>query len=239
MPLPDLNAFCVKLSVPGELCVQLPGGAKVCASFPDAKIPSGAELSGALLGQMNVALAPLMPLFDILNVLVSLVDCVKAVEQCLGPPPNPTELIKCFPNLAKAMAEVLKLIPQLSIPVLIADILDVLIAYLTGVRAQILSFITKQLRIASAQLTASKLGSLQLQVAIDCASDDLNVAMANLNQGATAFGELVAVVNLLLGLAGLPTIPTTVTALRSDASAALAPIDASIQVLTAVRRGFP
>ncbi len=238
MPLPDLHMFCIKLFPGGQLCVQFPGGAKVCANFP-GKIPSADELTGALIGQVNAALAPLMPIFRILDVLVAMVDCIKAVEKCLGPPPNPTELVKCFPKLARAMAEVLKLLPMLSIPVLIGGILDVLILNLRGVRACLLAFLLKQLRILAAATRARQLGSIQLQVAVDCATDDLNAAIVNLNERASALATLVAVLNALLDLAGLPELPLTVGALGADANASLAPLDESIRLLTVLRMGFP
>ena len=237
--LPDLHTFCIKLFPGAQLCVQFPGGAEVCATFPDGKIPSADELTSALVGQLNSALAPLMPIFRILDVLVAMVDCIKAVEQCLGPPPNPTELVKCFPKLARAMAEVLKLLPMLSIPVLIGGILDVLLANLRGFRACILAFLLKQLRIVAAGTRAAQLGSLQMQVAVDCATDDLNAAIANLNAKAGALAMLVSVVNALLDLAGLPALPLGVGQLSADASASLAPLDASIQVLQTIRAGFP
>jgi hypothetical protein len=239
MPLPDLHTFCIKLFPGGELCVQFPGGAKVCATFPDGKIPSADELTNALLAQVNSALAPLMPIFRVLDVLVAMVDCIKAVEKCLGPPPNPTELVKCFPKLARAMAEVLKLLPMLSLPVLIGGILDVLIMNLRGVRACMLAFLMKQLRIVAANTYAARLGSIQLQVAVDCATDDLNAAIVNLNARAGALAQLVSVVNALLDLAGLPELPLGVGALSADANASLAPLDEVIRVLQGVRAGFP
>lgn len=239
MPLPDLNAFCVKLSVPAELCVRLPGGAAICARFPDGKIPTQGELTSALLAQVNTGLAPLTPFFDVLDVIQAMVNCIKAVEKCLGPPPDPTELIKCFPELGKALGKLLQLIPQLSVPVLIADVLDVIIAYLKGVRAQLLAFIRKQVRILAAEAYVRELGSIQLQTAIDCATDDLHVAIRNLNQGASALGQLVEVVNALLSLAGLPELPLGVGQLGADAESSLAPLDATLELLTGIRAGFP
>jgi len=239
MPLPDLNTFCVRLSVAGELCVMLPGGAKICATFPNGKIPTADELTNSLVAQVNTALVPMVPIFNILDVLVAMTNCIKAVEKCLGPPPNPTELVKCFPQLAKAVAKVLKMLPQLSVPVLIGGVLDVLIAYLTGVRGVVLAFLLKQVRILAAQTYVFALGSIQLQTAIDCATDDLNAAMVNLNQSSTGIGQIVEIVNLLLGLAGLPELPLGVTELGGDAKKALVPIDLAIKLLTTVRAGFP
>lgn len=238
MALPDLNEFCIKLFPGGQLCVTFPGGATLCAVFPDAKVPALDELTNALLGNINSALAPLAPLFDLIDLLVAIINCVKAVEKCLGPPPDPTELVKCFPNLAKALAKVLKLIPQLSIPVLIGGILDVIIVNLQGLRAQILTIINKQLRIIRAQTRAVALGSVQLMTSVDCATDDLTAFLNNLNANSAPLGRLINLLNAFLDLCGLPHLPT-VNDLGADAAAALAPLDDAIKALQLVRKGFP
>lgn len=218
--------------------MQFPGGAELCAQFPDAKVPAFDELTNALLGNINAALAPLAPLFDLIDLLVAIINCIKAVEKCLGPPPDPTELVKCFPNLAKALAKVLKLIPQLSIPVLIGGILDVIIVNLQGLRAQLLTIINKQLRILRAQTRALALGSVQLQTAVDCATDDLDAFLNNLNANSAPLGRLINLLNAFLDLCGLPHLPT-VNDLGNDAKAGLAPLDDTILALQLVRKGFP
>lgn len=239
MPLPDLNTFCVKLAPQDELCVQFPGGAKLCATWPSDGIPTSDELTKSLMAQVNTALAPMMPIFDILDVLVAMVNCIKAVEKCLGPPPDPTELVKCFPSLAKAMAKVLQLIPQLSVPVLIGGILDVLIANLKGMRARIVTLLTKQAKILAAEAYVFASGSRQLRTAVDCAKENLTATMVNLNKDASAIGQLVAIVNLLLELAGLQAINLDVSTLSGDLTEAVAPLDAIIATLQGLRVGFP
>lgn len=239
MPLPDLSTYCVKLTVPAELCVRLPGGAAICAVFPGGNIPSEGELTSALLAQVNTALTPLMPFFDILDVFTAMINCIKAVEQCLGPPPDPTKLVQCFPALASAMEKLLELIPQLSVPVLIGDLLDVLIAYLSGMRQQLGTFANKQAAIAAAATRAVELRSAPLSALVDCATDDLNVAIANLSQQGTAMGRLIGIANVLLGVAGLEPIPTDVASISGDLKSAIAPLDDAIKTLQTARAAFP
>jgi hypothetical protein len=239
VPLPDLSTYCVKLTVPRELCVRLPGGAAICAVFPGGTIPSEGELTSALLAQVNTALTPLTPFFDVIDVFSAMINCIKAVEQCLGPPPDPTKLVQCFPALASAMAKLLELIPQLSVPILIGDLLDVLIAYLTGMRQQLGTFANKQAAIAAAATRAQALRSAPLTALVDCATDDLNVAIANLSQQGTAMARLIEVANVLLDLAGLSPIPTDITTISGDLKSALAPLSDAIQTLQTARAAFP
>lgn len=243
MPLPDLNVFCTQLAPGGRLCVTFPGGAELCIPFPDGKTPGLDELTNQLLGMVNAALMPLTPIFNIIDLLVALVNCIKAIEKALGPPPDPSKLAKCFPQLARALAKVLKLIPQLSIPVLIGGLLDVLIANLKGIRAVLLSIIRRQIRILASQARASALGSVQLQTAVDCAQGDLDAALVNLNENAKPLGRMINTLNALLALAGIgdadhPAIPSFAT-IGKSAEQAVAPIDVLIQAFTILRKGFP
>ncbi len=238
MPLPDLNVFCVRLGVANRPCITFPGGATVCVPFADSKIPDPSELVNQLMGPVNAALAPLVPIFNIIDVLVALVNCIKAMEEALGPPPRPDKLAKCLPDLAKKLAKLLKLIPQLSIPVLIGGLLDVLITYFMGLRLQLLTILRKTLRIIRAQTYAFDLGSVALRTVADCAQGDLDNYLQNLNENSAPIGRLILVLNALLELAGLDPLPEP-NQLGADAQKALIPIDKTIAALTLVRKGFP
>lgn len=239
MPLPDLNIFCIRVAPGNRLCITFPGGTEICSIFADAKIPAGDELTNQLLAHVNTALAPLTPIFNIIDVLVAIVNCVKAVEDALGSvPPDPTKIAQCFPQLSRALARLLRLIPQLTIPALIGGLLDLLIANLIGLRTQLLAVINKQLRVLAAQTRASKLGSVQLLTATNCAQEEIDATLKNWNENAKPLGRLINTANALLQLAGLDPLPS-IQDLGADAEKALAPIDSMIQAFEAVRRGFP
>lgn len=236
--LPDLTQFCIQLFPSAELCIVLPGDTEICAIFPGCRPPDPSELTAAFLGQINSALAPLTPIFNIIDVVVALVNCVKAVESALGPPPNPSKLTQCFPQLAKALQRLLALLPFLTIPALVGSLLDVLIAHLTGIKNQLVAIIRKQLRIALAQTRAVALGSVALNTVLDCASGDLDVFLNNLNAQSAPLGRLINLINALLSLAGASPIPS-IGSIGQDANAAVAPLTAVIAELQIVRKAFP
>ena len=69
----------------------------VCLSLPEVPdpfevtLPGGVTISDINLMQMiQPALTPLVPLFDVVDAVVSLFNCVKALPDVLGPPPDPT-----------------------------------------------------------------------------------------------------------------------------------------------------
>jgi len=237
MPLPDLSTVCIDLKVTSqELCITFPGGAEMCVQIPG--VPDPTDVSKQLLAQANAALTPLVPVFNIIDAILALFKCVKAIPDSLGPPPDPTKLAECIPDLAEKIDKLLKLIPQLSIPVLIAGLIDVILFYLEGLRGQLKAIIAAQVRIAAAATRAAELGNVQLRTVVDCATGAMDAYLQNLNEGMKPLNRLVGLLNLFLQLAGLPTIPDLAN-LGDDAEAALAPLDAVIESLKTVRAGLP
>jgi hypothetical protein len=237
MPLPNLSTVCIDLKVTSqELCVTFPGGAEMCVQIPG--VPDPTDVSKQLLAQANAALAPLVPVFNIVDAIIALFNCVKAIPDSLGPPPDPTKLAECIPDLAEKIDKLLKLIPQLSIPVLIAGLIDVLLFYLQGFRGQLEAIIAHQARLLAAATRAAELGNVQLRTVVDCANASMDAYLQNLNEGMKPLNRLVALLNLFLQLAGLSPIPDFKN-LGDDAEAALAPLDAVIDSLKTIRAGLP
>ena len=244
MSLPDLNTYCIPVEAVPRPCVILPGGGELCVALTNPKVPDASELAAALLGPVNSALTPLIPIFDIIDVAIALVDCVKAIEKAIASfPPRPDKLVACIPNLSNKMAKLLRLIPQLSIPATIGSILDVLITYLTGLRAQLITAARKSLRLFSARVQAKRIGSIALLVSVDCATADLDAHIKNLNENSQPVFRLINLLNTLLMLAGIgdcdhPAIPTAPT-LGADISSAIAPLDEFIAILMQLRTLLP
>lgn len=239
MPLPDLSTVCVTLPVTKQdLSVTFPGGAEVSVQLPTVGVPDPSELSKQLMAQANAALAPLVPLFNVIDVVLALFKCVKAIPDALGPPPNPAKLAESIPELAAKANKLLKLIPQLSVPLMIVGLIDVLLMFLVGLRGQLQAIINAQVRVAQAATRAAELGNASLQRVVDNASANLAAQMKNVAEGAAPVNRLIAVINLFLELVGLPKLPD-LSDLGSDAQAALAPLDAVVRQLQAARAAIP
>lgn len=253
--LPDLSIYCsVNFSCvngTARLCVPFPGGGEICAIFPALKIPDPSEMVNALLAQVNAALAPLGMIFTILEVCIAVVDCIKGIQKAiLNFPPNPVKIAECIPGLEQAIAKLLKLIPYLVIPVLVGALLDAIVCWLTGLRNQLLALIAKLVRVLAAQTRAAKLPSVSLSLVIDCANNDIDLALKNMNDGAAPIGRIIAIVNALLQLAGaqpnadgsgpIPDISTLFAQAASQGAASVInPLDDVITVLQTIRKFFP
>jgi hypothetical protein len=239
MALPDLNAFCFPIAAAEPLCVTFPGGAQFCAQTPNP--PTPLNLSISMLAQISVALAPLQPLFLLLDVIVAIVDCIKAVEGCLGPPPNPTKLIACLPKLAAAIAALLGLLPPLTVPLMIVGILETVLAFLKGLRAEILYIIQFLMKLLAVNLRIQVTGSLQLQIAADCASNNMTGYLSTLALALQPLTCLLALINALFGLIGLPVLNLSLS-LGVDLSgleALVTPIDDIIAIIQAILDALP
>ena len=239
MPLPNLSTVCVELEVGSQdLHVTFPGGAELAAQLPTAGIPDPGQLAKQLLAQANAALAPVVPLFNVLDVVLALFECVQAIPDALGPPPDPSKLASCLPDLVEKASKLLQLVPQLSVPLLVVGLIDTLIALLEGVRRRLEAIVAAQARLVDAATRAAELGNAQLQTVIDCASGNLAAELKNQGEGMAPINRLLAAINLLMELAGLPALPP-LTDLGTDAGAALLVLDALVAQLEAARGAIP
>ncbi len=231
MPLPDLAQFCIQISQgPGALCITLPGGAQLCAQT-GIEFGDTASIARSLLAQVNAALTPLVPIFNI-------IDVVKLVFDALGAVTNPFELAKILVKLGEKIDALLQLLPQYSVPRMVIAIIDALVAALQGLRAELQAIVAQQARIAAAATLAAQPGNEQLQIVVDCATGNFDAQLVNLNTTLAPLNRLLGIVNLLLGLAGQPALPS-VADLGDDPQAALAPLDATIEALQAVQAALP
>lgn len=236
MPLPDLRTLCVDIDVtPGDLCVTFPGGTEVCVHFPSLVPPSPDELVRQLFAQLNSALAPLQPVFNIIDVVVAIFDCIKAISTL-----DPVQIINCIPNLAERVAALLRLIPLLTIPVLVVQFLDILILFLRGQRNQVARQAAYLQRILAAELAATRPGNVGLNAAIICAREDLANLIRFFNDGATPINRLIGVINLFMETIGLGqyAIPDISNIDDEDLAHATAVYDVTIELLTHLRNAI-
>ncbi len=107
--------------MPLPICIEIP-------EIPDPfqiTLPGGVTMEHInLMEVIQPALTPLVPLFNIIDTVVAVFNCIKAIPDTLGPPPDPTAIAACIPELAEKVNALLRLIPQLSLPYTIIGIID-------------------------------------------------------------------------------------------------------------------
>lgn len=236
--LPGLSDFCISLSLgPGELCIQFPGGVKLCAQ---AGFDTGdaSTIVRSLLAQVNSALMPLQPFFMVLDAIKAIVDCVQAVPEAIIQL-DPSGMIECIPDMVKKLTKLLQLLPQLSIPVLIKQLLEALVVQLIALRGQIAALIAHQARLIAAGLRAAELGNVELQTVVDCALENVLAQLANNNAAMAPLNRLIGTINVLLELAGLQPIEVLPSMGDEVSDEVLTVLDGAIDVLQVAADAIP
>jgi len=200
--------LCFRLpEVPTADKICLPGG--LCLDYiwdSIGKVPHAADIPLDFFSQIGPAMAPLKPFFDMLDTVLSLFNCVKAIPNAIVKL-DPTELLECLPALAKAVDNVLKLIPQLSIPKMVIAIIKNIATLLRAIASD-LTYIQSQIqRINDMVDRAAELQDHKLNGFLVCAQDDLEKTTLSTAEALRGIGSIVLVVNILMGLFGGPEIP--------------------------------
>jgi hypothetical protein len=232
--LPDLSPLCVPMNQGNPLCIRFPGGVRVCASVG---LPYGdiAAITRSLFAQVNSALTPLNPLFDIIDVAAAIVQCIQAIPDVIGPPPDPQKLLDCIPGLIQKIAKLLELLPPYCIPILVKDVCAFIANFLLGMKLELLAFLHEEQRILAAGFAGAPPG---LKLVASCASGNFTIALQNLANGAGPLNRLIGDINTFGKLVGLPELPV-IGDFSSGVAAALSSLDPIIQTLQEIASFIP
>lgn len=237
LSLAQLEALCTPIATVQGSCLRFPGGAKICFNYPTIPADDGEALR-SLVSQANTALAPLAPIFTLLDALLATVECVQGVPEAITQL-DPSKLIECIPNLAEKIAKAAALIPQLSLVAFLADLVELLALSLLAMGRDLQRMATQQQRILAA--VANQAGRPGLISATACAQSNLDAELEMLNSANEPLNALFGVVLGLLSVIGVPfngaLALDTITLTAIDAT--LAPILALADTLLAIRQTIP
>jgi hypothetical protein len=216
-----------------ELAITFPGGAKIGPMVSDL-YATEAELARALLGQVQVVLAPLKPVFDILAAVMAIVEILGAVPKV---PSNPAKFLKAMADAAKKFAALTKLVPQLSGPIMLGHVLDVVISVLNGLLAEVDAVVVQQKRINSLSLKIIGEHDL-LRDVLACATRINQMRMCAIDESLGPMRGLFDLLNLFLTMIGLPKLEA-LGPLGHDPFGARTALLGLVQALRLVRKGLP
>jgi hypothetical protein len=223
------------VQVPGGVCITFPGGAQLCVQ---TGIRTGDYMAmvEAFFSMINSTLMPLVPFFNILDVLIALFNCIQSVPKILV---DPGALVDCIKQLAQAIAKILAMLPPLSIPRMIKGILLVIGLILTGFALEMQALIAQQQRILRAATAAAQPGNVHLQAVVNCATGNFDLQLQNLNAAMAPLNRLIGLINILLALVpGSPSVPS-IGNLGSDAEGALRVLQEAGQTITEIANLIP
>lgn len=200
--------FCLEIpKVPSVDDICFPGG--FCLSYVwdgIGKIPTGADIAIDFFSQIGPAMAPMKPFFDMLDTVLQIFKCLQAIPDAIMSL-DPGKILECFPALAKLIDQLLKLMPQLSIPKMIRSILKNLAFLLRSIASEF-RHIEKQLqKIARGIDRAASLNDVKMNGFMVCAQNDLNESVLSTSAALKGIGRIILLVNIFIGLIGAEPIP--------------------------------
>ncbi len=185
------------------------------------------------------ALTPLVPLFNIVDAIVAILNCVQAIPACLGPPPDPSAIAACLPDLKKAVEKLLKMLPQLSVPIMVKRLIELLIKTLVEVRSKILHLQQQMVQILGAIDRAKNLKDAGLMAIAQCAQANVAQELANVGKSLASLGKLMGLINLFMGMIGGPKVPDFASLAGRPLDQILPPLDALISELRTIENAVP
>jgi hypothetical protein len=205
-------------------------------------MPGGFEMGGInLLDQMQPAIAPLVPLFNIIEAIVYIKKVFEAVITALGPPPDPTALIDAIPGLSEAIAKLAKLAPQISIPLMAINLLDCIIGELQRLKSFVSGLLLQLARIAAVLEKAAELNDPQLNLIALCSQARLEGNLDDRMKALFVVGRLLGALRSLLDLIGIggELIPDIEEITNAGIDEVMGPIDSSLERLITLRDRIP
>jgi hypothetical protein len=219
-----------------DICLDIP-------SFDDPfdlTLPGPIEISDInLMKIIQPALTPLVPFFDIIDTIVALYNCVKAIPDALGPPPDPSILAACLPDLAEKLNKLLNMLPWVALPRLIRRLLTLAIQTLRTVRSQLIHLQQQMIQILGTIDRAKNLGDAGLMAIAQCAQANVGQEAANVGKSLAALGKLLGIINLFMGLIGGPEVPDLKDMMGRPLDDTLPPLDVLIKSLETAREAVP
>jgi hypothetical protein len=237
MPLPSVTELCPPIPTsPGTVQIRLPGGAIVTVQPPTPNADLTAIMNSAL-ASVQPALAPLQPVFSVIDAALSIFEAVKSVPEAITKL-SPKPIITAISDAAEKVGKLLSLVPQLSVPIMIVDLIDVILKVIDSAIAQLEFIVVQQTNATASRNRANDLGLQTLLDIVDCVEAQIAQNQSNLGSMFSTVDDLIGVMNLLLGLIGLEPIPT-IGDLGADAAGAIDSLRDAIELLKNIRDLIP
>lgn len=228
-------ADCPKIPVARQGAqIRLPGGVALSPGTGSVT-PSALMVAKNLTSQANSALGPLAPIFNIVDAVLAVKDFAESVPDVVT---NPGSVVEAIGKLVEKIDKLASLVPQLSVPLMIVDTIDVVLDILSGMVVTLDAIVAQNIRIAAAKTKAEEPGNEALLPIIECA-ESLNAEyLVSLEASTEPLNRFMGVLNLFLELIGLEPLPT-VSDLGDDPEEAIQLLRDFEQILRTARDAIP
>jgi hypothetical protein len=216
----------------------------VCVHIPDAPPPKRLTLPGAVLEDVDIfrmiqpALAPLMPVFQVIDAVVAVYQCVKAINDAIASL-DVTKMASCIPELAEKVSKLLRLIPQLSVPLMVVDLLGICISVLAEVRDKLVHLQVQMDEAGRAIERGRELSDPKLLKIGHCAQENIGIEAANTLRALAGLGNVLGLLGIFLSMIGGPEIPSFSNPAGQPIDDAVRALDELVSALEAVQKVVP
>ena len=124
-------------------------------------------------------------------------------------------------------------------PFTIVGLVDLILHTLSEARDVLVALQARAEALGVAEERARELGDAQLLEIVECARANIEQEAANLEKRLGALGTLVGILNLFTSMVGAPEVPDLSSLSGESLDAVVEPLDALVDVLTAVRSAVP
>ena len=129
--------------------------------------------------------------------------------------------------------------PQLSLPLTVVGLVDLILHTLRETRDVLVDLQARAEALGTAEDRARELGDTQLLEIVACVRANIEQEAANLGKRLGALGTLVGILNLFTSMVGAPEVPDLSSLSGEALDTVVQPLDALVEVLTAVRSAVP
>ena len=195
--------LCKNIPISTQLCFPTPTGGKICSPMGLGTGDLTAIIQ-AQLGLLSSFFGALGPFFVLLDAVSTLIECIQGIKDAIGPPPDPSKLIKCLEKLVKLAQQLAAILPQIWVPKAIKAFLELILMGLAALIGEMQSFLRQQQRLAALALSASKPGNASLGIILNCAQNNYQITVGNTQTGFGPLNQLIEIMNGFMTLIGLP-----------------------------------
>lgn len=203
-------------------------------------LPGGVELRDLDPSRVvQPALTPLAPLFNVLEAVLAIFDCVQAVPESFGPPPDPSALISAIADAVRKISRLVGLVPQLSLPRTILGLIDILLGLLEDAVGALRQLVDRLAIIARAEERARELGDEDLSAILGVARANVAIEAAQIASRLGAAGGIFGLLGVFMQLIGGPEIPNLDRPPLDDLEEFVSTLESLVQALRTARRAIP
>lgn len=194
-----MTTTCIKVPPASAPCkVRFPGG--IIIEAMNSPGDGDFERGLALFRAMSPALAALAPVFSLIGALLGLKKFVSAFTSF---PPDVGELADGIDEFLTNVNKLIAIAPQVSVPLLIKDLLTCMINFLGGIISVLLEVQRKQQQIELAKQRAIDLNLPELDDLMDCAEDNLSLYLQHVAFTMGSFTTIYGILQTFADAAGI------------------------------------